>query len=157
MEKISTNLLGQLDKHMHVLEALSGYLKTSIREGLCREIIDDILNTLEMHCFYAFQKEESFMLIFNYPMLTRDRNQHEQFHRKLITLKQRLIDTKDSDHRQDIDCRQHELTVEVEKLISDWLKGHVAKEHEEFRTFCINSTPWIQGSQRLQNQHPHMH
>ena len=104
------------------LSEISSGFASAIREGLCKYVVRGVLSELERYSTEGFGYEEFCMAVSAYPDAASHAAEHDRFSEELASLRGRL-----SCQRPDLPNASYELSVEINRLLADWLREHVGR------------------------------
>ncbi|MEW6714055.1 MAG: bacteriohemerythrin [Nitrospirota bacterium] len=128
-----------IDEHNRRLVSMINKLVTAIKEQSCKYIIGDVISFLEEYSVNHCAAEEVYMLYCGYPEYRLHKKQHNKFIDDVIELKKESLNPDPG--RQ---CASYELSVETNRLMTDWVFDHIADEDKKLGVFlnecqgCIN-------------------
>ncbi|MBI5642482.1 MAG: hemerythrin family protein [Deltaproteobacteria bacterium] len=109
-------LFGKINRLMGLIEGKSEW-----------KDLADILRFLDIYISSHFRNEESAMYKLRYPESFSHKAQHELFKRLVANLKDRFERAEGRDIRI--------FASELQKLLTDWLYGHIAQEDKRLGSF----------------------
>lgn len=130
MQRLNYQPIGleDFDRQHDGFEILCLGLTLAIREHLCRYVVHNIVSGLERHAATVLSEEERRMEFHSYPELASHAGEHGLFRAEIQRLKRELT-CLHSGHN--IKHASYELSVEVNRVIVDWLRDHI--EHDDRR------------------------
>ena len=139
-----------IDEHNMRLVSMTKKLVAAIKEQSCKHIIGDIIRFLEDYGVNHSVAEEVYMLYCGYPKYLSHKRQHNQFIDDVANLKKDYLNPAPG-----IECASYELSVEANRLMTDWALEHIAVEDKELGVFinepCSGCTK-IQHAEHLQHK-----
>jgi hemerythrin len=111
------------DHHKHLFILLNKVLD-DCTSGVSQESLSTVLDQLVDYARYHFDTEEYWMLLHEYPGLTKHRNEHEVFTNRVVTIQQKF-------HNKETD-----LFPEVLLFLQNWLSHHILKTDSEYGQFA---------------------
>jgi len=115
----------EIDEQHKKLIDLANKLYAALKEGKARNILDDVFNSLADYASYHFDTEETLFGIHGYPDIIRHINEHNEFRRSLISLKEK--------HQRE----DYSAGIETMFFLKDWLKKHILDEDKKYAPFFI--------------------
>ncbi len=117
------------DGHLDLVLRLDN-LRSAIRMGVCRFIIEDTLAFLEDYTRLNFCLEEQYMVPHDYAGRGEHMEQHARFAEELQGMQEELRNI------QSLGISgSYELSVETVKMIEDWIRDHVKAYDRELGAF----------------------
>lgn len=124
-----------IDEHNRRLVSMINKLVAAIKEQSCKYIIADVISFLEGYSVNHCVSEEVYMLYCGYPEYRLHKAQHNKFIADVIELKKESLNP-DPGRK----CASYELSVETNRLMTDWVFDHIENEDKKLGVF-LNECP----------------
>ena len=111
-----------IERRQAALAEMGAGFSAAIREGLCKYVVRGVVSELERYAAEGLLYEELCMVQFDRPETDVHVAEHERFRASLASLRVRL-----GCLRPDRSNPSYELSVEINRLLADWLRQHVAR------------------------------
>ena len=116
------------DQHKELFEYANA-LMTAIREGKDQNEVEKVISFLNEYVENHFRDEEKIMEEHDYPFLSFQKEQHENFIKYFKGLEDELKERRES---------RTYLRFRVQLLVVDWLVNHTCKEDRHFGRFLMH-------------------
>ncbi len=111
-----------IGRRASALAEISAGFAAAIREGLCKYVVRGVVSELERHAAEGLSYEELCMARIDRNEIDRHLTEHERFRDELARLRADL-----GCLRPDRSNASYELSVEINRLLADWLRQHVGR------------------------------
>ncbi len=127
-----------IDEHNRRLVSMINKLVAAIKEQACKYIIGYVIRFLEEYSVNHCVAEEVYMLYYGYPEYLFHKAQHNKFTDDVIKLKKESLNP-DPGRK----CASYELSVEANRLMTDWVLDHIAHEDKKLGVFLNEPCPGL--------------
>jgi len=110
--KYSVGIQSIDNQHKEIFKYLDKLLE-ALKQGQASHVINEIVLDLEKYAQIHFQKEEYFFQRFNYQGSAMHINEHQNFTKKIVTLKSNLKSGKIT------------LSFELLNFLKEWIEHHI--------------------------------
>ena len=90
------------------------------------ETISDVLTELTKYAEYHFEKEEQYLIDYDYPEYSAHKEQHKVFKKKVVTF---CIETM---------AEKVTIPAEILSYLKSWLVNHILESDMKYKTFFKN-------------------
>lgn len=118
----SVNIARLDDQHRKLFEIL-GQLQQAMIAGKGSDVVSTIVAELVNYTKIHFSCEEGYLRMYAYPELEAHKREHESFVEKIRQF------------QSDLARGQVNLSVNVLRFLTDWLRNHILKTDKNYATF----------------------
>ena len=107
------------DQHKKLIDMINDFYD-GIQNKASKDNLVNLISSMADYTVYHFEKEESYMVKFNYENIDEHHKLHKGFVDKVLDLKNRL------------DTGKLVISIEVTSFLKDWLKEHIMGEDPKY-------------------------
>ena len=128
--------IGKIDEQHRELFRKINDLVDAIKHSTCKYKIGDVVKFLEDYVIFHFGEEEDYMREHDYPGYDAHKKQHQEFMDNLAAIKAELPKLEGGKKPG-----SYGLSVEVNRVVVDWILEHIAKIDKNLGAFLRDVLP----------------
>lgn len=124
-EEYSVNVNGLDNQHKKLVDLINE-LHSAMKEGKSKEVLGKIIEELISYTKFHFSAEETLMLQNKFPGLSKHKEEHEAFTKKVIEFEEKFL-------RGSV-----VLSQEIIIFLKDWLLNHIQVTDKNYSPYLAN-------------------